>query len=61
MKNIKWFYYLDILLLTISAYLLIQKLNIYFSTGKIDYLRAGINAVFLIYIFIKVVQHKKSV
>lgn len=58
--NNKWMYYLDIVLLTVSAYLLIQKVNLYLSTGEVNYLRIGINAVFLVYIFIKVVQHKKT-
>jgi len=60
MKKNKWMYYLDIVLLTLSAYLLIQKINIYFETGKIEYFRMGINAVFLVYIVYKVVQYKKT-
>lgn len=59
MKKNKWLYYLDIALLTLSTYLLINKVNIYIETGTVDILRTSINIIFLIYIFYKIVQYKK--
>lgn len=60
MKKNKWLYYLDIALLTLSTYLLINKVNIYIETGIVDILRTSINIIFLVYIFYKIVQYKKS-